>query len=59
MKCLCYFETLVELIKAFDFKKELEGGIFLSYNSLLQLGKEMEQKSVYYARYIFRKWQDC
>ena len=24
LKCLCYFKTLIELIKAFDFKKELK-----------------------------------
>jgi len=28
LKCLCYFKTLIKLIKAFDFKKELKGNFF-------------------------------
>ena len=48
---------LAKLIKAFNFKKELKDSIFLSYTNLLLLSRETEQKSIYYTRYIFRKWQ--
>jgi len=27
IKCLCYFKTLVELIKALNLKKELKSGV--------------------------------
>ena len=47
---------LAELIKALNSKKELEDGSFLFYINLLRPGREMEQKSIYYAGCIFRKW---
>ena len=59
IKYLYYSKTLAKLIKTLNSKKELKTVSFLSYINLLQPGREMEQKSAYYTKHIFKKWQGC